>query len=90
MIKKVTEKLKAEKQVYTFKLTPGIAGICPDCGSFIHFNSYHQRYECSGNDCAFMANLKGERIWDNKKRDENLKKLQEESDYKIKNGLDLY
>ena len=90
MIKKVAKKLKAEKLVYNFKQTPGVAGMCPDCNSFIHFNSYHQRFECSGNDCAFMADIKGERIWDNKMREENLKRLQALSDYKIKNGLDLY
>ena len=90
MVKKLAEKMKAEKQVYNFEQTSGIAGICPDCNSFIHFNSYHQRYECSGNDCAFIADINCERIWDNKMREENLKRLQKESDYKIKNGLDLY
>ena len=57
----------------------GIAGFCPDCKNFVSWNSYHNRFECLNNDCCFMANGKGERIWDNSMREENLKKLKDES-----------
>lgn len=77
MIKKLAEKKQKENQTYNFKQTPGFAGICPDCGCVVHFNSYHQRFECCGKNCAFEANAKGERVWDNKMRDENLRKMKE-------------
>ena len=78
MIKRLTEKLQKENQVYNFKQTNGVAGICPDCGGIVSFNSYHQRYQCSHVDCCFEANIKRERVWDNKMRDENLKSLKNE------------
>ena len=79
MVKKLAERLKAEKQKYNFQQTPGFAGICPDCGHVVCFNSYHQRFECTSSECCFEANVKGERVWDNKMRDENLKKLKSEN-----------
>lgn len=79
MIKKLTEKLKnqnSQTKKYNFKhKCTGVAGVCPDCNSFVSFNSYHQRYECLSNNCCFMANLECERIWDNSMRDENIKQL---------------
>lgn len=69
---------KEEQKTYTFKKRcNGIAGICPDCKDIVSWNSYHSRFECLSNTCCFMANEKGERIWDNSMREENLKKLQE-------------
>ena len=88
MIKKLAEKLKEEKK-YKFN-TSGFAGVCPDCGHVLEYRSYFQEFNCTATNCAFVANVNGERVWDNKKRDENLKRLEEETDYKIKNGLDLY
>ena len=87
MLRKIIEKNKKER--YRFSET-GIAGVCPDCGYIVEYRSYFQEYNCTASDCAFVANKNCDRVWDNKKRDENLKKLQEESDYRIKNGLDLY
>ena len=95
MIAKLTKKLKREKQnsyfekAYNFEKTSGFAGVCPDCGGIVEFRMYFQEFNCTNKNCAFVANINGERVWDNKKRDENLKRLQEESDYKIKNGLDI-
>ena len=90
MIAKLAKKLEKEKQTYQFNTTGGFAGVCPDCGHVLEYRSYFQEFNCTGKDCAFVANVDGVRVWDNKMRDENLKKLQEESNYKIKNGLDLY
>ena len=89
MITKLTQKLKEEKQTHNFR-TSGFAGLCPDCGHIMEYRSYFQEFNCTASDCAFVANINGERVWDNKKRDEKLKRLHEESEYKIKNGLDLY
>jgi len=75
MIRKLTKKFQIEKQVYNFQQSNGIAGICPDCGSVVNFNSYHQRYQCTHKDCCFEANIQKERVWGNNMRDENLKKL---------------
>jgi len=88
MIAKLTGKLKKQKKIILSET--GIAGVCPDCGHILEYRSYFQEYNCTASDCAFVADRNGNRVWDNKKRDENLKRLQEESDYKIKNGLDLY
>ena len=60
MIKKLAEKKQKENQTYNFKQTNGVAGICPDCGGIVSFNSYHQRYECSHTNCCFEANIKME------------------------------
>ena len=78
MIKKLTEKLQQEKQIYNFKQTNGVAGVCPECGGIVSFNSYHQRYQCTHKDCCFEANIKKERVWDNNMRDENLKRIKEQ------------
>ncbi|MBQ9795467.1 MAG: hypothetical protein IJW36_00700 [Clostridia bacterium] len=75
MIRKLTKILQKERQRYNFKQSNGFAGICPDCGNVVTFNSYHQRYQCSQSECCFEANVKMERVWDNKMREENLKKL---------------
>lgn len=79
MLKKLTQKLKTKNEIYNFKQTNGVAGICPDCGGIVSFNSYHQRYQCSQSECCFEANVKMERVWDNKMREENLKKLKNEN-----------
>ena len=88
MIAKLTKKLEKEKQNRKFNTTGDFSEVCPDCGHVLEYRSYFQEFNCTGKDCAFVANINGERMWDNEKRDENLKKLQEESDYKIKNNLD--
>jgi len=71
------KKIIANKLKYKFTKTPGVAGVCPDCGSIVCFNSYHNRYECSSKDCCFEADINGERVWDNKMREENLKKIKQ-------------
>lgn len=67
MIKTLTEKLKEEKQkqVFKFKRTNGIAGICPDCGEVITFNYFTKFYECTNKSCLFLANENCERVWEN-------------------------
>ena len=76
----ITEMIKQKQTTYNFKpKCTGIAGFCPDCNSFVSWNSYHSRFECLSNECCFMANAKCERIWDNTMRDENLKKLKKET-----------
>ena len=71
-----TAKKKTCNNQYNFETrNNGVAGICPDCNGIVTFNSYHQRYQCSSKDCCFEANLKKERVWDNSKREENLKRL---------------
>lgn len=87
MIAKLTKKLKNEKQTYKFNTTGCFAGVCPDCGHVLEYRSYFQEFNCTGKDCAFVANINGERVWDNKKREENLKKLEEESEYRLRNNL---
>ncbi len=89
MIGKLTDKIKKEKTII-FSTTGCFAGVCPDCGHVLEYRSYFQEFNCTAKTCAFVADKNGVRVWDNQKRDENLKRLQEESDYKIKNGLDLY
>lgn len=89
MIGKLADKIKKEK-TKMFNATGCFAGVCPDCGQVLEYRSYFQEFNCTAKDCAFVADKNGNRVWDNEKRDENLKRLQEESDYKIKNGLDLY
>ena len=79
MINRLTKKMKEEKCKYNFN-TSGFAGVCPDCGHVLEYRSYFQEFNCTGKDCAFVANINGERVWDNEKRDENLKKLEEESE----------
>ena len=71
--------IRTKKQpTYNFKSKcTGIAGICPDCNSIVTWNSYHSRFQCLSSNCCFMANEKGERIWDNYMRDENLRKIEE-------------
>ena len=77
MIAKLTKKLKNEKQkcnfekAYNFEKTSGIAGVCPDCGSIVEFRMYFQEYNCTNKNCAFVADINGVRVWDNKMRDEN-------------------
>ena len=71
-----TAKKKTCNNKYNFKTKDiGVAGICPDCNGIITFNSYHQRYQCTTKDCCFEADIKKEKVWDNKKREENLQKL---------------
>ena len=77
MIRMLTEKLNKEK-ANNFKQSNGVAGIWPDCGGIVSFNSYHQRYQCLRVDCCFEANIKKERVWDNKMRDENLQRTKKE------------
>ncbi len=80
MIKTLTKKLQTQKQTYNFKdKNIGVAGICPDCGGIVTFNSYHQRYQCTIKECCFEANIKKERVWDNSMREENLKLIKNES-----------
>ena len=94
MIAKLSKNLKKEKQTYNFQKsynfdkTSGFAGVCPDCGGIVEFRMYFQEFNCTNKNCAFVANADGVRVWDSKMRDKNLKKLQEESDYRIKNNLD--
>ena len=88
MIAKLAKKLEKEKQTYNFQKSSGFAGVCPDCGHVLEYRSYFQEFNCTGKDCAFVADKNGNRVWDNQKRDENLKKLQKESGYGIKNNLD--
>lgn len=48
--------------------------VCPDCGSVISWNSHFKAYQHpSSNDCVYEENENGERVWDNKMRDEQLK-----------------
>ena len=76
----ITEMIKQKQTTYKFKPEcTGIAGFCPDCNGFVSWNSYHSRFECLSNECCFIANEKGERIWDNAIRDENIKKLKNET-----------
>ena len=77
MVKRLANKIKQEKEKYNFKQA-GIAGLCPDCGHVVEFKSYFQEFYCTDSNCAFVANINGERVWDNKKREENLKKIKEE------------
>lgn len=83
MITKLIEKLKMEKteiQSFNFKeKCTGVAGICPDCGGIVSFNSYHGRYECKHIECCFMANEKGKRIWDNNMRRKYIEKLSQKN-----------
>ena len=79
MLVKVAQKLKETKQCYKFNTT-GVAGVCPDCGHIVEFRSYFQEFNCTGSNCAFVANINGERVWDNKKREENLKKFEQEAE----------
>ena len=52
--------------------------LCPDCKGLIYWDSRMQAYRHDIiDDCAYMENLNGKRIWDNNKRDERRKKLQE-------------
>ena len=94
MVAKLTKKLRNEKQnynyvkAYNFDKTSGVAGVCPDCGGIVEFRMYFQEFNCTNKNCAFVANADGVRVWDNKMRDKNLKKLQEESDYKVQNSLE--
>ncbi len=84
----IKEMIKKEKQTYTFKeRCTGVAGFCPDCESIVSWNSYHNRFQCMSNDCCFETNEKGERIWDNSMRQENLKRLKAESDRNIQLNL---
>ena len=78
MIKRLTEKIANQKQSYNFKQSNGVAGICPDCGGIVSFNSYHQRYQCSQVDCCFEADIKKQRVWDNEMRDQNLQQIKKE------------
>ena len=76
----INQMIEKEKQTsYNFiSRETGIAGICPDCNGTVSWNSYHSRFQCLNIDCCFEANEKGERVWDNNKREENLKNLKEE------------
>lgn len=57
-------------------------GICPDCGCRLDYNKNYQKFFCLGKDCSFIADIDGNRIWDNEIRDKNLeekhKQLKEE------------
>lgn len=59
---KLINKMLQKENVYIFKeRDTSIAGICPDCGSIVSYNSYHKHYECNNKNCCFVANEKGER-----------------------------
>ena len=49
--------------------------ICPDCECVCSWNTHFKAYICDNKECAFMADVDGKRIWDNKKREENLRNL---------------
>jgi len=86
----ILNKLIKRNTQKTYKFKPeenSIAGFCPDCDCIVSWNSYHKRFECLAFDCCFIANEKGERIWDNSMREENLKKLKEESERNIQVNL---
>ncbi len=52
--------------------------LCPDCKGVICWDSRIQAYRHDYiDDCCYMENLNGKRIWDNAKRDERLQKLKD-------------
>ncbi|MBE7074348.1 MAG: hypothetical protein E7379_04605 [Clostridiales bacterium] len=52
--------------------------LCPDCGGIIAWCSHFKAFQHSVfTECAYMESKKGDRIWDNKMREENLKQMEE-------------
>ena len=50
--------------------------MCPDCGEVLQFNSQQNAFmHGRETNCAYMENIKGERIWDDKMRDARLKEI---------------
>ena len=50
--------------------------MCPDCGEVIEYNSKKQVFMHGREEyCAYMENVQGERIWDDKMREERLAKI---------------
>lgn len=55
--------------------------ICPDCGDVIEYNSKNQVFKHEREEfCAYMENIAGERIWDDKMRDGRLAKITESAE----------
>ncbi len=50
---------------------------CPDCGEKIYFNPNLGLWAHKDLKCAYMENEKGERIWDNAKRENCLKSVRD-------------
>ena len=70
-----------KKDVYNFKQYK--TNICPDCGGFVDWNSYHQQFICLSNDCAFIADKNGQRVWDNNMRAENIERMQAANNFEM-------
>ena len=48
--------------------------ICPNCGDVLSWNTHFQAYiHDSNSKCCYMEDKNGNRIWDNKMREEQLK-----------------
>ncbi len=48
--------------------------ICPDCKGVLSWNTHFKAYTHSpSSKCAYMEDANGNRIWDNARRDEQLK-----------------
>lgn len=48
---------------------------CPDCKEPLGFNSKYGVWMHKTSKCAYMEDKEGERVWDNQKREEYLKKI---------------
>ena len=50
--------------------------MCPDCGEVIEYNTRQKAFMHGREEyCAYMENVQGERIWDDKMREERLAKI---------------
>ena len=49
-------------------------GICPDCGDRLDYNRWRKEFYCLNRECAFVADLEGNRIWDNEMREQSIMK----------------
>lgn len=57
--------------------------LCPDCGGILSWCTHFQAFQHGPfGDCAYMEDKEGKRIWDNAKREEGLKELDEEIEIK--------
>jgi len=54
--------------------------MCPDCDCVIAYNTHCRAFmHDNQSDCAYMEDINGERIWNNKTRKGDSKQLEEKS-----------
>ncbi len=61
--------------------------VCPDCGELLYFNSHFRVYmHPESSECVYMESVEGNRVWDNKMRDDRLQAIGKNAKIRLRTG----